>query len=287
MYEEDCLKTKADPEKLSERLFRWELDSEWEIFRGAVKIYADVLGEKGLEKYRIMAEKEWEKVPQRFNLTGIMVDLAELSGDTEALVAVKKKDLGCAYHYLEIAEIYRKARRPDKALEWAEAGVKAFPEGTDSRLREFLAREYHGLRRHSEAVGIIWKQFRETPTLDSYKLLKEHSDVEIFLWEKKYTEAWAEAEQGGCSNDLWLKLASIREKDNPQDALLIYRRQIEPLINQGDYEKAVKFIKIARQLSGSLKRGAEFNDYLEQLKKNYRRKRNFMVLMAKLSAAAG
>ena len=52
----------------------------------------------------------------------------------------------------------------DKALEWAEKGLKAFAEGTDSRLWEFLANEYHRRRRYTKAyreVVRLIKKIRE------------------------------------------------------------------------------------------------------------------------------
>jgi hypothetical protein len=39
-----------------------------------------------------------------------METLARRSGDVEAIVAVKKRDLSSAYDYLQIAETYRQAR---------------------------------------------------------------------------------------------------------------------------------------------------------------------------------
>ena len=39
-----------------------------------------------------------------------------------------KPDLSSPYASLQIAETYKQARKHDLALEWAERGVKAFPE---------------------------------------------------------------------------------------------------------------------------------------------------------------
>jgi uncharacterized Zn finger protein len=69
----------------------------------------------------------------------------------------------------------------DQAIEWAERGVKAFPVRTDGRLRELLAREYHRLKRHDEAMALIWAEFTESPALDRYRILKAHAD-RIGLW---------------------------------------------------------------------------------------------------------
>src|ERR1019366_6197690 len=101
---------------------------------------------------------------------------ARQTGDIEELVAIKARDLSNAYIFLEIAEIYREAKQPDQALAWAERGVKAFPDRTDSRLREFLAREYHRRKRHDEAMQLVWKIFAEHTSLEHYQTLKQHAD---------------------------------------------------------------------------------------------------------------
>ena len=191
-----CVKAKPDSKVLAKRLFEWELATEWDTFYGAAETYADVLGKKGLAVYRRLAEAEWAKIPQlkpgqtersfrgnRFRLTSIMEALAWADGDVEALVAVKSRDLSCAYHFLEIAQIYKDAGKPDKTLEWAEKGLKAFPESTDSRLRQFLANEYHLHKRHDEAMQLVWTNFAEQPGLENYKLLKAHAG-RIKKWPK-------------------------------------------------------------------------------------------------------
>ena len=189
IHHKACVKGKPDPEVLAKRLFEWELATDWDTFYDAAQTYADVLGEKGLAVYRRLAEAEWKKIPQlksgqtkednygrRFRLTSIMESLAEVNDDVEALVAIKSKDLSTAYRFLEVAQTYKDYGKPDKALEWAERGLSAFPKDTDSRLREFLAVEYHLRNRHSEAMQLMWANFVERPGLDNYKVLKEHAN---------------------------------------------------------------------------------------------------------------
>jgi uncharacterized Zn finger protein len=184
-----CREAKPDPEELARKLFEWEIRTDWDTFYGAAENYATVLGEKGLAVYRKLAEAEWARVPalaagrddpekygRRFRITHIMETLARQTGDIEAVVAVKKRDLSSPYAYLQIAETYKKARKHDLALEWAERGVKAFPQRTDSRLREFLAEEYHRRKRHEEAMALVWAEFTDSPRLDQYRNLKSHAD---------------------------------------------------------------------------------------------------------------
>jgi len=338
LHHRACKKAKPDPEALARRLFEWELRTDYDTFYGAAETYARILGEKGLAVYWRLAEEEWVKVPplgpgrddpekyrKRFPITHIMESLARQTGDVEALIAVKKRDLSLAYHYLEIAETYKSARQHDLALEWAERGVKAFPTRTDSRLREFLAEEYHRRKRHDQAMALMWAEFTESASLEQYKKLKAHAEridswtpwrekaiaylrseiagaknerqrnhwawyhkadhselVRIFLWEKNIEAAWCEAQEGGCSHDLWLDLAGKREKDHPAEALPIYQRLIEPMLdrkNNDAYRGAMGFLRKVRELMIRLDRKDEFTTYLGKVRAAHKPKRNFMKLV--------
>lgn len=296
-----CKKAKPDPQALAERLFDWELKSEYSLFHGAAKTYARVLGASGLAAYRRHAEEEWARVQvlgpgendpeqygKRYHITHIMERLAEESGDVEALVAVLAKDLSAAHDFLKIAEVYRRARKPDKALEWAERGIKAFTTRTDSRLREFLADEYHRRKRHDEAMVLIWAEYSERATMETFKALKAHAErigawqswreraitfltkeiektkrqsatsswsradhsslVEIYLWEKKNDAAWKEAQAGGCTNDLWLQLAARREADHPADAAGVYRKQVEATLRFTNNDAYAEALRLLRKV---------------------------------------
>jgi uncharacterized Zn finger protein len=342
LHHRACLDARPEPCALARRLFAWEMKSDWEIFYGTAETYADVFGAEGLAEYRQLAESEWAKIRQldpgdkdderstrRFRITSIMEALARQSDDHDSLVEIKRRDLSHAYSFLQIAEIYREAGRHDKALDWAEQGIKSFPRA-DSRLVEFLAVEYHRRSRHDDAMTLIWNQFVEWPYLQNYRELKahalkvrpdrdwpawrdkalthlrgviekekqgektskNHSDwarhadnsrlVEVFLWEKRYDEAWQEACEGDCSSGLWLRVATAREEKHPGDAVPIYQEMIAPTLKQGNnvaYAEAVKLLQKIRELMGRLDRVTEFEDYLGALRVEYKRKRNFIKLL--------
>ena len=184
-----CLAVRPDPEELARRLFRWELETDWDTFYGAAEAYADVFGQEGLAVYRRLAQAQWDKLPalgpgddrhsfegNRFRLTSIMESLARASGDTERLVAVMSKDLSSAYQFLQIAGVYKETGQTDKALEWAQRGLTAFAKAPDERLEDFVADEYHRRRRHDEAMALIWGQFERRPGLEAYIHLRKHAD---------------------------------------------------------------------------------------------------------------
>ena len=336
-----CVAGKPDPEALAQHIFKWQMASDWGTFDGAAESYADVLGEKGLAAYRKLVEDEWAKVPtlgpekeeaasrhRRYRITSIMTLLARADGDVEALVAVESRDLSSAFRYLAIAELYRKARKRNKALEWAERGLKAFPEKTDPRLREFLAEQYHQRKRHNEAVPLMWDNFTDHPGLEHYQVLKGHAErahqwptwraralahireqiaeekkeaeksrrvwgrpadnsglVEILLWEKDVDAAWKEAQDGGCSDALWLQLAGLRGKEHPSDALPIYQAEVERTIegkSKDAYRAAMGLIRKVQQVMKRLGREDEFATYLASVRAAHKRKRNFMAMLNRL-----
>ena len=341
LHHKACVEARPETEKLARRRFEWELAPHWDTFHGAVETYADVLGKKGLAVYRKLAEAQWKNVPElkpgqsdlafdghRYRLTSIMESLARADGDIEALVAVKRRNLSLAYHYLEIAQTYREAGKSDQALVWAEKGLAAFPERTDGRLREFLADEYHSRRRHEEAVQLIWANFFEHDGVENYAALKKHAErikqwprwrgqalelvrqrietikarargnrpdwdggpdhstlVEIFLWEKDIDAAWQEAKRGGCSEYLWMKLAKLREKEHPADAVEVYKGQVEPIIartNRSAYREAMGLIRKIGKLMKKLGRDDEFQHYKLYLAEKYKPKRTFVAMLKDL-----
>jgi len=256
-------------------------------------------------------------------ITRIMESLARADGNVDALIAIKQRKLELAYHYLEIAQICRTTDRSDEALEWAEKGVQAFPKYTDSRLLDFLAEEYHTRRHYDKAYQCYWSQFTDRGELQQYiKLLDyakkinrdqsareealafvrkqidneksktrgkwappvDHSRlVEIFLWGKNTDAAWDEANRGGCSDHFWLKLAAVREKDHPADAVPVYQRMVEPLIlrmKNDAYAEATRMVKHIGELMRGLGRQAEFAAYLADVKLRHKPKRNLMKLLA-------
>ncbi len=178
-----CTMARPEPAALAERLFRFETTLPFGLCSFDAATYRNALGKDGLRRYRELAEAEWRKLKprdtkdsydaHRSRITRIMERLAEASGDVEELVAIKSRDLSSGYCYLDIAEIWTKAKQPEKALAWAERGLKAFPERPDNRLRDFLVTAYLKRKRNDEALLLTWIQFEERPILEHYKKLHD------------------------------------------------------------------------------------------------------------------
>jgi uncharacterized Zn finger protein len=265
----------------------------------------------------------------RFRITRIMQGLAQHSGNLADLIAVQERDLSIGYRFLQIAELCREHGEDDAALEWAERGMAAFAEDPDPRLRAFLVEEYRRRGRGAEALEHSVQAFSAQPTLESYrelatdaKALGEWEErrrwalsllgrpepdppgamrhpslrgrgcselVRVLLWEDDVDAAWQAANEGGCSRDLWLKLADLRRAEHPQGAIDVYRRHVEDVIagkNKRAYAEAVRLIdETMRALYAESGRSEDFDAYVEEVRASHKPKRNLMKLMAGLDPA--
>lgn len=253
-------------------------------------------------------EDDDERYGSRFRITRIMEALARKSGDVEELIAVKSRDLGHARSFLEIAQVCAEAGRKDDALAWAERGMNAFAGQPDPALWGFVADAYHERGRHAEAMKVAWALFEAMPGFGRYHDLHAHavrakcwdewreralnlirarskadarqtrwgppadrsSLVQIFLWEKNVDAAWHEANEGGCSESLWMELARRREKEHPEDALEVYKRWIGPTVARGHnqaYEDAVELLERCRRLLVRLGRAGEVAGFVAAIRR--------------------
>lgn len=241
LHRQACAMARPEPSALAERLFRFETTLPFNLCGFDAVTYHDVLGTVGLRRYRELAEVEWRKIKPSYGagaydghracITRIMERLAEANGNVEELVAIKSRDLSAAYCYLGIAEIWAKAKQPDKALEWAERGLKAFPERTDSRLRDFLVAMYLKRKRRDEALQLTWIQFEERPVLDYYKKLHEVAD-KIGNWPEQRERALA-----------WLaeviaRAATTTSRWQPKPSGPDYSSRVEIALWEVDYDAA-------------------------------------------------
>lgn len=335
-----CALARPEPAALADRLFRLETTLPFGICSFSASTYAHILGDEGLRRYRELAEAEWRKIQpkqkedrfdsHRFHITSIMESLARASDNVEELVAIKARDLSSAYRYLTIAEIWAEAGEGDKALDWAERGLQAFPTNTDNRLRDFLVTAYLERQRSEEALQLTWIQFEERPVLEHYQKLHAVAGqlgiwptqreralarvadeiarsaataaaffkskpatpdyslrLRIALWENHLEEAWQTAQAGKCDMNLLIQLAGKLETARADDALVLYRRVIPPIVEQTSnraYAEAIELIRKMAAIMTAQKRPHELSDYLAELRLRYKPKRNFIKLLDDMAA---
>lgn len=330
LHQEACRLAPPDPVELAERLFRLEGRQDLQFVSFSPDTYSEALGERGLKRYRELVEAQWRDLappdagrydPQYARLKRLIECLAKLDGNIEELVAIRARDLDSSSSYLDIAEIWTQAGEPERALEWAERGLAAFPEKTDNCLRDFLVAAYLERGRRDESLALTWVQFDEQPGLMGYQKLKAVAErlgvwpeqreralkrleeyiqaeaaktsqwrpkpsepnysprVEIALWEEDPEAGLDAIGRGTCDPRLLIRLAGQLEAGQPDEAMKLYRRIIQPTIEQTNsraYEEAVKLIRRVGELMEQQDRMSEFREYVEGLRASYKAKRNFI-----------
>jgi hypothetical protein len=171
-----CAVAKPDPAELARWLFHFELSSARAAWEGVFIRYAGLLGEKGLAVYRKLAEAEWRARPsprdEGSRLQEVVCHAALLTVDPELLSEVVRSDFGRPWAYHVTARQCTELGLPDKAVAWAELGVKTFPSAPHPGLRELLAEEYGRRDRMTEALSQIWALFTESPSIENYRQLR-------------------------------------------------------------------------------------------------------------------
>ena len=191
-----------------------------------------------------------------------------------------------------LAEEYVRAKRQDEAvtLIWENFADRSIL-STYQDLLKYAGKAKQ--QRHWREKALKWirddlerkkKDVQESQSRWSWNLGDHSLLVEIFLWEKKLADAWKEAQTGGCSDSLWLRLAKERETEYPADAVPIYQRHVEQEIqkkNNQSYQEAVDMIGHIRKLMLGMGAEEEFEQYLAEIQKQHKRKRNFIGYLAR------
>ncbi|WP_188316391.1 SWIM zinc finger family protein [Solihabitans fulvus] len=249
---------------------------------------------------------------RRFVVTYLMERLAESTGGADALIEVLAHDVASGYDVLRIAERLCADGRDDEALAWLERGLAEFP--PEERLRSLAADCHRRAGRLVEAGELLWANFAVGPSLDGYialhnaigegfpswreraiELLRAqpaasarftptpymrpagHSMlVEVLLWEGDTDAAWQAGVDGGCRDDLWLRLARDRANTHPDDATPILLAAADQAIghkNRDAYRTAARLLAEAGRLFAQCERADDFQSHLAALRTTHRAKR--------------
>ena len=328
LYAKACAIAPPDAAKVAAWLVASRCDGPgWPDF--AVADFAPALGEAGLaELARLVEERRTDGEPGSWSVTwgvsSLRKELAALSGDVDAHLAVLAQEARSGRDYGEIVSVLRKAGRDRDAEEWARRGLAAEPSSpwTDA-LREQLAELLLGSGRGDEAVAMHrevferramhsdylrlrkaaeqagqWKKLRgwaldfmrERARAGEYRQVHIGELISVLLREDLADEAWSTAagEPEQVSESQWLQLISLRESEHPADVLGPLSRLIELGIDQaGDKYRYPKAIKALRRLREGYERAGDaagFGVYLDGLRERQRRKYSFI---AKLDAKFG
>ncbi len=247
----------------------------------------------------------------------MMMDLA--GDDVDLKVAILSRDLDGVHRYRLIAEALQGAGRAGQAAEWARRGLKAYPDRLDDALCDLIVTFHLDAGQGEEAMALRFRQFEQWPSLAAYRALAAAAQaagawpvyrerawriitghartfdqgartlhVAIALWERNLDLAREHAAAGPCAPDQLLALATALEPEWPDEAFEYYRRLVRHTMefvygNPNDiYAQAFVHVQRIAKLLERLDRPAERGAYLEYLRTEYRRKRNFMKLLDNL-----
>lgn len=189
-----------------------------------------------------------------------------------------------------IAEEYHRQGRHEEAMQLVWDQFRGMP----------LFQNYLNLERHAKKAN-AWREWRERALGEirnriaqakadradrngqswSWGSVDHSAIVEILLYEKRFDEAWSEAQEGGCTHPLWLELAKAREEEHPADATAIYMKYVEPAIILADsrYDEAVELLVKTAAAMNRMGRREEFEAELERLRMKHCKRPKFLKLL--------
>lgn len=190
-----------------------------------------------------------------------------------------------------LAAEYHRGGQPDKAVElfWRIHSVGPNPT-TYHRLREQSERADCWTVRRDDAYAVLEaavdarrKKAGQSRSRTVWGVPADGSDlVTVLLDEGRAGEAWALAQDRGCTERLWRRLAQLREQTHPDDAIPIWQRAIEQSIElkkNHAYDEAVRLMGHVETLLTAAGRVEAFGPYITEIRVRHKPKRNLMKLM--------
>ena len=143
----------------------------------------------------------------------------------------------------------------------------------------------------ARALQHLWQQVRaeEAPkpkSLPSWQAPIRSALVAIHLREKDAENTWETFRGGPVDVRLWDKVAAVRGKTHPEDAVALYKKLLPHAVNAGTrgarYGEAFEIVQAIQKLRAARNQHAVFKQELAELRVTWKAKRNFMKLLANI-----
>lgn len=192
-----------------------------------------------------------------------------------------------------LCEAYHRAGRHPEAVELAWQRFQARPElATYQRLADHATKAGAWSEWRQRAVAVLRKGIDVSgPSLApkrrplrglTFDPVGATHLVEVLMWEGDDEAAWREAVDAGVPHRIWMRLANVRQDEHPDDAIPIFQREVERLIdnkNNRGYADAVGLMAHVRDLLASAGRPDDFAPYAAAVRTAHKPKRNLMKLL--------
>lgn len=273
--------------------------------RVLLRDFAEGLGERGLAEVARLVET---LVPESFAARDLREQLAEVSGDVDAYVAVLAEHLYGAGQYVRIAGALRDADRGPEAILWARRRLSDRPGGLGTELlRDTLVDLLLTSGLADEAVRVRRDEFERRPTAAAYRalaatgaddpapwalpILEEHVAqqpaelIETLLFLGRDDDAWRAGREHRSSlgRQLWLTLLERRRAGHPADVIGPYEELVEQhlakVTDKYRYRKAVALLPTLREVHTEVGTPSAFPTYLTTLRARHARKTAFLTLL--------
>jgi hypothetical protein len=298
----------ADPVKLAAWMIKFWFDDQ-DFFEVDPVRYANALGEDGLAAYR-------EAVAARSGGSSFAVRyarerLAILDGDVDALVKLLGGDLTKPHQFIGVAEAMGELGRDDDVLAWSTRGIAQTSGWQVAKLYDLACGVHVGRGSPLEVLALRRAQHERMPSSDTYGALRTAAEaldawpverdaaretlhradprgfVNALLADGEPGLAWSAAVAAPPESlglDLWLRLAESVERDRPVDALAVYQRVADEVLDTADrraYRSAARILARARAAAESAGALDAFSAYLARLREQHRRRPTLIEILDK------
>lgn len=240
--------------------------------------------------------------------------LAVLDGDVERIVRLLGRDPATPYRFIRVAEAMEELGRDDDVLRWALRGIAETSGWQVAQLYD-LADGVHTRRGTSEErLRLRREQHERMPSSTTYDLLRKAAEPDRWAEERAAARAVLAVRDPGALVDVlladgepdaawrvavdnadwepgpqrWLRLAEAREPSAPGDALDVYLRLADAMLEtagRGAYTRAIALLRRARRAAASADRLEYFRQQPPSLRDQHRRRPTCVTMLDKAALA--
>jgi hypothetical protein len=296
----------ADPVDLAAWMVRFQFDDQ-DFFEVDPVRYASALREVGLAAYRDAVRGRRDR--DSFAVRYARERLAILDRDVDAVVRLLGGDLTTPYQFIRVAEAMRELGLDDEALAWAKRGIAQTSGWQVSQLYDLACGGHNAREEPLEVVALRRAQHERMPSSSTYRALRTVAEaldawsleqdaaratlqradprgfVDALLGDGELELAWSAAvaaPQDALGSDLWLRLAESSERHRPADALAVYQRIADEVLERADrraYRSAARILQRARAAAQAAGELDAFGEYLTRLREQYQRRPTLITIL--------